>query len=313
MNASTSEGIVIIYYVLWCDCTPTQDCLGIQNLSGQKSAACTGVNFLLHHRVLYEIITFGLQDSAEKVPPCSFLFFLWYLTKLICSLCILLIPQAHVWSIGEHSCQGRSAIPAQGTIDNDAINLGQIQWGALPGHTHFTGGLFMVVLQQRHVWNISLCLWIIKCVIFTLGHKEWTLRCKRERISLVYIICVLLFPVWAGTKEKAIFQPTSFNCSVRDNGKPRKSSWICMRFWQGCQVWFNSRRPFRDGPSCQQGKMKPPLIKAVQILFTVALRSWNSLLLAALSSKSDSLTCVCDRAMPALKSHLESASCWLAT
>ncbi|XP_042366374.1 rotatin [Plectropomus leopardus] len=44
-----------------------KDCLGIQNVSRQEGAACGGVNFLIHHRVLYEISAFGLQDSAEKV------------------------------------------------------------------------------------------------------------------------------------------------------------------------------------------------------------------------------------------------------
>ncbi|CAL8311419.1 unnamed protein product [Merluccius merluccius] len=41
-----------------------KDCLGIQNAS---RPACSGIHFLLHHRVLYEISAFGLQDSAEKV------------------------------------------------------------------------------------------------------------------------------------------------------------------------------------------------------------------------------------------------------
>ncbi|KAM9839415.1 rotatin [Aulostomus maculatus] len=44
-----------------------KDCLGIQNASRRESGACSGVNFLLHHRVLYEISAFGLQDSAQKV------------------------------------------------------------------------------------------------------------------------------------------------------------------------------------------------------------------------------------------------------
>ncbi|XP_041824205.1 rotatin [Melanotaenia boesemani] len=44
-----------------------KDCLGIQNLSRQEQAVCTGVNFILHRRVLYEMSNFGLQDSAEKV------------------------------------------------------------------------------------------------------------------------------------------------------------------------------------------------------------------------------------------------------
>uniref|UniRef100_A0A1A8CXL3 Rotatin n=1 Tax=Nothobranchius kadleci TaxID=1051664 RepID=A0A1A8CXL3_NOTKA len=48
-----------------------KDCLGIHNLPQQKQAACASVHFLLHHRVLYEISTFGLQDSAEKVNTAA--------------------------------------------------------------------------------------------------------------------------------------------------------------------------------------------------------------------------------------------------
>ncbi|KAM6900677.1 rotatin [Xenentodon cancila] len=50
-----------------CTLNLVKDCLGIQNVSRQEPAACAGVNFLLHHRVLYEISTFGLQDSTGKV------------------------------------------------------------------------------------------------------------------------------------------------------------------------------------------------------------------------------------------------------
>ncbi|XP_057680380.1 rotatin isoform X1 [Corythoichthys intestinalis] len=50
-----------------CALTVVQKCLGIQNASQQESGLCNGVNFLLHHKVLYEISAFGLQDSAEKV------------------------------------------------------------------------------------------------------------------------------------------------------------------------------------------------------------------------------------------------------
>ncbi|XP_047424746.1 rotatin [Mugil cephalus] len=54
-----------------CTLNLVKDCLGIQNVSRQDPAACAGVNFLLHHRVLYEIITFGLQDSSEKVTTAA--------------------------------------------------------------------------------------------------------------------------------------------------------------------------------------------------------------------------------------------------
>nr|XP_019942842.1 PREDICTED: rotatin [Paralichthys olivaceus] len=50
-----------------CCLNMVKDCVGIQNVSRQQKGACDGINFLLHHRVLYEISAFGLQDSAEKV------------------------------------------------------------------------------------------------------------------------------------------------------------------------------------------------------------------------------------------------------
>lgn len=66
-----------------------------------------------------------------------------------------------------------------------------------------------------------------------------------------------------------------------------------MRFWLGCQVWFNSRRPFRDGLAMStRDEMKPPVIKAMHILFTVVLLSWNSPLLAPLSGKTVWALCV---------------------
>ncbi|XP_049604680.1 rotatin [Syngnathus scovelli] len=50
-----------------CVLSVVKECLGIHNTSRQESGLCSRVNFLLHHKVLYEISTFGLQDSAEKV------------------------------------------------------------------------------------------------------------------------------------------------------------------------------------------------------------------------------------------------------
>ncbi|XP_039982476.1 rotatin isoform X2 [Xiphias gladius] len=50
-----------------CTLNLVKDCLGIQNVSRRGPGACCGVIYLLHHRVLYEISAFGLQDSAEKV------------------------------------------------------------------------------------------------------------------------------------------------------------------------------------------------------------------------------------------------------
>uniref|UniRef100_I3KA67 Rotatin n=1 Tax=Oreochromis niloticus TaxID=8128 RepID=I3KA67_ORENI len=54
-----------------CTLNLVKDCLGIQNATRQEPEACAGVSFLLHHRVLYEISTFGLQDSAQKVDALA--------------------------------------------------------------------------------------------------------------------------------------------------------------------------------------------------------------------------------------------------
>ncbi|KAI1889059.1 hypothetical protein AGOR_G00175160 [Albula goreensis] len=50
-----------------CTLNLVKDCLGVQNVTKPVSSICSGVNFLLHARVLYEICTFGLQDQTEQV------------------------------------------------------------------------------------------------------------------------------------------------------------------------------------------------------------------------------------------------------
>ncbi|XP_072118621.1 rotatin isoform X3 [Mobula birostris] len=48
-----------------------KNCLGIHNVTKPASSASHGIHFLLHPRVLYEICTFGLQDSAVKVNTAA--------------------------------------------------------------------------------------------------------------------------------------------------------------------------------------------------------------------------------------------------
>ncbi|XP_028290675.1 rotatin isoform X2 [Gouania willdenowi] len=61
-----------------CTLRLVKDCLGIHNVSRQTQEVCAGVHFLLHRKLLYEIITFGLQDASEKVnvPAKDILLFL---------------------------------------------------------------------------------------------------------------------------------------------------------------------------------------------------------------------------------------------
>lgn len=130
---------------------------------------------------------------------------------------------------------------------------------------------------------------IKSAILGILDNENCILSCQWEKFSysLIYIFWVILFPFWEEKKQDFI------NCSVSGNRKPGNSSWIYMRFWVGCQVWFNSRRPFRNGPAMStRDKMKPPTIKVMHILFTFVLLSRNSPLFTPLSAKAIWQLCV---------------------
>ncbi|TRY91578.1 hypothetical protein DNTS_014479 [Danionella cerebrum] len=48
-----------------------KECLGVQNVASPATSICSGVHFLLHSRVLYEISVFGLQDQAREVSAAA--------------------------------------------------------------------------------------------------------------------------------------------------------------------------------------------------------------------------------------------------
>ncbi|XP_015710680.1 rotatin isoform X1 [Coturnix japonica] len=50
-----------------CCLEVVKDCLGIHNVAESVSSICHGVHFLLHPKVLYEIVTFGLQEEKNEV------------------------------------------------------------------------------------------------------------------------------------------------------------------------------------------------------------------------------------------------------
>uniref|UniRef100_A0A673VRX1 Rotatin n=1 Tax=Salmo trutta TaxID=8032 RepID=A0A673VRX1_SALTR len=54
-----------------CTLNVVKDCLGVQNVVKPVSSACSGVNFLLHPKVLYQISAFGLQDPIGKVNSAA--------------------------------------------------------------------------------------------------------------------------------------------------------------------------------------------------------------------------------------------------
>ncbi|XP_069476880.1 rotatin [Ambystoma mexicanum] len=54
-----------------CCLETVKECLGVQNATKTVSSICHGVHFLLHPKVLYEISTFGLQDSSNEVNSAA--------------------------------------------------------------------------------------------------------------------------------------------------------------------------------------------------------------------------------------------------
>ncbi|XP_054840962.1 rotatin [Eublepharis macularius] len=58
-----------------------KECLGIHNIAKPASSVCHGIHFLLHPRVLYEICSFGLQDSQHEQVSSAATFMLMYLLQ----------------------------------------------------------------------------------------------------------------------------------------------------------------------------------------------------------------------------------------
>uniref|UniRef100_A0A8C7PKK7 Rotatin n=1 Tax=Oncorhynchus mykiss TaxID=8022 RepID=A0A8C7PKK7_ONCMY len=54
-----------------CTLNVVKECLGVQNVVKPMSSVCSGVNFLLHPKVLYQISAFGLQDPIGKVNSAA--------------------------------------------------------------------------------------------------------------------------------------------------------------------------------------------------------------------------------------------------
>nr|BAC34842.1 unnamed protein product [Mus musculus] len=48
-----------------------KECLGVQNVTKPVSSLCSGIHFLLHPKVLYEISAFGIQESKNEVNAAA--------------------------------------------------------------------------------------------------------------------------------------------------------------------------------------------------------------------------------------------------
>ncbi|XP_045152011.1 rotatin [Echinops telfairi] len=49
----------------------TKECLGVHNVTQPVSSVCSGIHFLLHPKVLYEIATFGIQEPSSEVNTAA--------------------------------------------------------------------------------------------------------------------------------------------------------------------------------------------------------------------------------------------------
>nr|XP_033790141.1 rotatin isoform X2 [Geotrypetes seraphini] len=56
-----------------------KECLGIHNVTKPVSSICHGIHFLLHPKVLYEISSFGLQDSNKEISATAKAIFMYLL------------------------------------------------------------------------------------------------------------------------------------------------------------------------------------------------------------------------------------------
>ncbi|XP_076868967.1 rotatin isoform X2 [Brachyhypopomus gauderio] len=54
-----------------CTLDVVKECLGVQTVATPASSLCSGVHFLFHARVLYEISAFGLQDASSEVNSAA--------------------------------------------------------------------------------------------------------------------------------------------------------------------------------------------------------------------------------------------------
>nr|XP_056710923.1 rotatin [Euleptes europaea] len=64
-----------------CCLEMVKECLGIHNIAKPPSSVCHGIRFLLHPRVLYEICSFGLQDSQHEQVSSAATLMLMYLLQ----------------------------------------------------------------------------------------------------------------------------------------------------------------------------------------------------------------------------------------
>ncbi|KAG8521177.1 Rotatin, partial [Galemys pyrenaicus] len=54
-----------------CCLDVVKECLGVHNATKPVSSLCTGIHFLLHPKVLYEISAFGLQEAKSEVSAAA--------------------------------------------------------------------------------------------------------------------------------------------------------------------------------------------------------------------------------------------------
>ncbi|XP_076991368.1 rotatin isoform X2 [Tamandua tetradactyla] len=146
-----------------------KECLGVHNVTKSVSSVCNGINFLLHPKVLYEISTFGIQESKYEVNVAAKAILLYLLqgrlmmtaltwNKFIESLCPV-IPVLQGYADTED------------TLGNCILFLSKVSAEAgediLPSTTRLKSVLRLLLVKKPMVRSLAL-----KLVAFHLTNEE---------------------------------------------------------------------------------------------------------------------------------------------
>uniref|UniRef100_A0A7M4EF81 Rotatin n=1 Tax=Crocodylus porosus TaxID=8502 RepID=A0A7M4EF81_CROPO len=138
-----------------CSLETVKECLGIHNVAKPVSSICHGVHFLLHPKVLYEISTFGLQESKNEVNSAAkaILMYLLQGQLMMTSASILsCLPVLPCWTGGYADTEdtlGKSIL----VLSETTSDKGE---GILPRTTRLRAALRLLFSKKQLVRSMAL-------------------------------------------------------------------------------------------------------------------------------------------------------------
>ncbi|XP_048219107.1 rotatin isoform X1 [Perognathus longimembris pacificus] len=146
-----------------------KECLGVHNVTKPVSSLCSGIHFLLHPKVLYEISAFGIQEPKNEVNAAAKAILLYLLqgrlmmtaptwSKFIESLCPV-IPVLQGYADPED--------PLGNCILLLSKSSSEAEEGILPHTARLKSVLRLLMVKKTSVRSLAL-----KLVAFHLTHEE---------------------------------------------------------------------------------------------------------------------------------------------